>query len=203
MVITVSQVETPEYIMDLGVQEGLTRALYAALKAAPELGEGKNCVVLFADGVRNYMTKFIDDKWMIDNKFSITETISGRLKHVLNPERRKITSVNSSDSALEVTQIMKESGYSQLPVLENNEVVGLVNEDTLLSYLLGGDIIDSTPVAMIMDRNTLACATVDTPISAVQELLNSTGCVVVVNKDQTLLDLITKIDLVDWISSKR
>lgn len=178
-------------------------ALYATLKEAAALGEGKNCVVLFADGVRNYMTKFVDDKWMIDNKFSITQKLSGVLKDVLKEGGRNITTVNSSDSASVVTSIMKESGYSQLPVLEDGKVVGLVNEGTLLSYLLGGQILESTPVAMIMDRNTLACADVDTPLSAVQELLNNTGCVVVVNKDNTPLDLITKIDLVEWISSKR
>ena len=47
--------------------------VYAALSEASNLSEKQNCVVLLADGVRNYMTKFVDDKWMIDNKFSITE----------------------------------------------------------------------------------------------------------------------------------
>jgi cystathionine beta-synthase len=178
-------------------------ALYAAYSEATSLSEDQNCVVLFADGVRNYMTKFVDDKWMIDNKFSITETLSGHLRDVLKEGGRKIETVNSSDSATKAMNVMKESGYSQLPVLEDGKVVGLVNEDTLLSYLLGGQILDSTPVAMIMDRNTLACANIDTPLSAVQELLNNTGCVVVVNKDNSPLDLITKIDLVDWISTKR
>ena len=178
-------------------------ALYAAFSEVHALKEGQNCVVLFADGVRNYMTKFVDDKWMIDNKFSITETLSGALKDVLKSEGKKLETVNSSDSATTAMSKMKESGFSQLPVLEEGKVVGLVNEDTLLSYLLGGQILDSTPVAMIMDRNTLACASVDTPLSAVQELLNNTGCVVVVNSDNSPLDLLTKIDLVDWISTKR
>ena len=176
-------------------------ALYAALSEASNLSEKQNCVVLLADGVRNYMTKFVDDKWMIDNKFSITEKISGTLGDVLRPGGRRLSTVNSSDSARQVTAIMKESGYSQIPVLESGKVVGLVNEDTLLSYLLSGQILDSTPVAMIMERSTLACAKYDTPLSAVQELLNNTGCVVVVDQDNIPIDVVTKIDLVDWISS--
>ena len=44
-------------------------ALQAALREAKQLKKGQNCVVIFADGVRNYMTKFIDDKWMVDNEF--------------------------------------------------------------------------------------------------------------------------------------
>lgn len=178
-------------------------ALSAALSEAPQLKKGQNCVVLLADGVRNYMTKFVDDKWMIDNKFSISETLKGTLKDVLSQNHKPVSSVNTSDLAITAVSIMKESGYSQLPVLEAGKVVGIVNEDSLLNYLLGGQILNSSPVAMAMDRTTVACATEDTPLSAVQELLNNSGCVVVVNKENAPIDLITKIDLVEWISSKR
>lgn len=43
--------------------------LVGALQAAKELKEGQNCVVLFADGIRNYMTKFVDDQWMKTHGF--------------------------------------------------------------------------------------------------------------------------------------
>ena len=42
-------------------------AAWAALQAAKTLKEGQNCVVLLADGIRNYLTKFVDDKWMQAN----------------------------------------------------------------------------------------------------------------------------------------
>lgn len=44
-------------------------ALYAALEAAKDLKEDQNCVVILPDGIRNYMTKFIDDNWMKKNNF--------------------------------------------------------------------------------------------------------------------------------------
>ena len=44
-------------------------AMFAALKAAKQLKKGERCVILLADGVRNYMTKFIDDKWMQQQGF--------------------------------------------------------------------------------------------------------------------------------------
>lgn len=44
-------------------------AMVAALEAAPRLKAGQNCVVLLSDGVRNYMSKFIDDRWMRENDF--------------------------------------------------------------------------------------------------------------------------------------
>ena len=44
-------------------------AMWAALKAAKSLKKGQNCVVILADGIRNYMTKFVDNKWMEKNNF--------------------------------------------------------------------------------------------------------------------------------------
>lgn len=44
-------------------------ALSAAWIAARELGKGKKCLCLFADSVRNYMTKHVDDGWMTEQGF--------------------------------------------------------------------------------------------------------------------------------------
>jgi cystathionine beta-synthase len=43
-------------------------ALCAALVAAKDLKKGQNCVVIIPDGVRNYMTKFVDSNWRKANK---------------------------------------------------------------------------------------------------------------------------------------
>ena len=45
-------------------------AMAGAVKAIKELGitEGRVCV-LFADSTRNYMSKFLDDEWMVDKGF--------------------------------------------------------------------------------------------------------------------------------------
>lgn len=48
-------------------------ALDAALKCARQLKKGQNCVVVLPDGVRNYMSKFVDDEWMKTNDFPLSE----------------------------------------------------------------------------------------------------------------------------------
>lgn len=47
----------------------------AALRVAAKLGEGKRCVVLLPDGVRNYMTKLVSDQWMVARDFMVEEPI--------------------------------------------------------------------------------------------------------------------------------
>jgi cystathionine beta-synthase len=43
--------------------------MVAAVQAAKELKENQRCLVILPDSVRNYMTKFLNDNWMKENKF--------------------------------------------------------------------------------------------------------------------------------------
>ncbi len=44
--------------------------MMAALQAAKSLKKGQRCVVILADGIRNYMTKFVDPQWMKQEGFA-------------------------------------------------------------------------------------------------------------------------------------
>ena len=44
---------------------------WAALQAANTLEKGQNCLVVLADGIRNYLGKFVSDEWMKENGFKI------------------------------------------------------------------------------------------------------------------------------------
>eukprot|EP00668_Euglena_longa_P041681 GGOE01054880.1.p1 GENE.GGOE01054880.1~~GGOE01054880.1.p1 ORF type:complete len:207 (-),score=40.20 GGOE01054880.1:79-699(-) len=46
-------------------------AMVGAAMKATSLGPNQRCLVLLPDGIRNYMTKFLDDKWMKENGFEI------------------------------------------------------------------------------------------------------------------------------------
>lgn len=43
--------------------------LFAVLQEAKRLKKGQTCVCILADGVRNYMTKFLDNRWMKKHEF--------------------------------------------------------------------------------------------------------------------------------------
>ncbi len=44
-------------------------ALQAVKKCAPDLSAGQNCVFIVPDGIRNYISKFVDDRWMKEEGF--------------------------------------------------------------------------------------------------------------------------------------
>jgi hypothetical protein len=66
----------------------------AAMRAAKGLKEGQNCVVLLPDGVRNYLSKFLSDEWMLEkgyiDKAPVYEKIFPKktfsIKDVYSPE---------------------------------------------------------------------------------------------------------------------
>lgn len=64
-----------KYAQQLMREEGLLvggssgTAIMAMLQQAPSLKEGQNCVVILPDGIRNYLTKFVDAGWRRENGF--------------------------------------------------------------------------------------------------------------------------------------
>lgn len=56
-----------------GESSGATLA--GALIAAKDLKEGQKCVVILADGIRNYMSKFVTDSWMEARGFKDVENV--------------------------------------------------------------------------------------------------------------------------------
>lgn len=46
--------------------------VWAALQVAKKLKKGQKCVAILADGVRNYLTKFVDDHWMTEKGFKVS-----------------------------------------------------------------------------------------------------------------------------------
>lgn len=51
--------------------------LSAAIKYVKEKGiKNKNVVVMFADNIRNYLTKLVADEWMVEKRFYPFETLA-------------------------------------------------------------------------------------------------------------------------------
>lgn len=46
-------------------------AVWAALKAAKKLKTGQRCLIILPDGIRNYLSKFVDDEWMREQGFEV------------------------------------------------------------------------------------------------------------------------------------
>jgi len=171
--------------------------LFAALKEAKVLKEGMNCVVLLADGVRNYMSKFIDDKWMQDNRFNGVETIQGPVSQLVK-QKQQVISLPHDSTVSEAIRLMHEKGISQIPITHAEKLIGLVTVMDILNFLACGEISPHSIVQDVMDRG-VPTVEESTPASALQNILMNSSCAVVIDKSMKPKHILTKIDLVDWI----
>ncbi|MBL7961234.1 cystathionine beta-synthase [bacterium] len=177
-------------------------ALYAALQKASKLKTGQNCVVVLPDGVRNYMTKFVDDKWMRENKFFESKPIQGKVKDILGQSARPaLVCSDDMQTIQKVIAVMREKGISQLPVTSGGVLVGIVSEADLMEYLSSGAGQSSSLISKCMNRQVPMVAP-NTPISTLQEIFRQANAVVVVDDQRKPLSIMTRIDLLDYLAGK-
>lgn len=175
-------------------------AMFAALQKAPSLRKGQNCVVILPDGVRNYMTKFVDDKWMRDNGFFQAATIDGLVGEILSLDNCCPSLVIAEDTQRidQVIQVMREQGISQLPVTSGGVLVGIVSEADVMAFLGSGEGSASALVSKCMNRHVPVVGRA-TPLSALEESLRKSTAVVVVDESRHPISILTRIDLLHFL----
>lgn len=174
-------------------------ALFGALQQAGRLKKGSNCVVLLPDGVRNYMTKFVDDNWMRDNRFMSTSVLGGSVGNLMTTKSEPLTSLEQNGQCKDAIKLMQEKSFSQIPITSEGVLCGMLYEKDLLSHLLSGqgDSLDEE-LNKFMSRQ-FATVTRETPLATLQDLLLRSGSAVVIDDRRIPLQIITYIDLVQWI----
>uniref|UniRef100_A0A8C3XDH9 Cystathionine beta-synthase n=1 Tax=Cyanoderma ruficeps TaxID=181631 RepID=A0A8C3XDH9_9PASS len=128
-------------------------AMSVAVRAAKDLKEGQRCVVILPDSVRNYMSKFVNDKWMIKNGF-----LNDVQEHKPWWWNIKVQKLNLSAplillpevSCQKAIEILQEKGYDQAPVVaESGLILGMVTLSNTLSSVLAGNAEFSDPVTKV------------------------------------------------------
>lgn len=178
-------------------------AVAGAIKYAEQLGnEKKNIVVLLPDSAQKYLSKIFDDEWMRSNGFLEEEDPLGTVRDLLAAKRqRPIIGAQKGDTLKSVITTMKEHSISQVPVLDRGRLSGLVSELDLLNYLLKNPgRMDGTIDDMV--EADYATVTPQTKIKLLKNIFNDAKLVCVLEKDD-LVGVITKIDLIEYLASKR
>ncbi|MGH3928695.1 MAG: cystathionine beta-synthase, partial [Pseudonocardiaceae bacterium] len=123
-------------------------AVVGALRVAARADPDAVVVVLLPDGGRGYLGKVFSDTWMASHGFLSPDSSGATVADVL---RRKdgstpqLVHTHPNETVAEAVMILREFGVSQLPVVAAEppvmvaEVIGAVNERTLLEALFAGD----------------------------------------------------------------
>ncbi|XP_063161361.1 cystathionine beta-synthase-like protein isoform X1 [Candoia aspera] len=117
-----------------------------AVKAAQELKEGQRCVVILPDSVRNYMSKFLSDKWMIQKGFMKEDDDIVKKPWWWHLKVQELClsaplTVLPSVTCEKTIEILREKGFDQVPVVdESGLILGMVTLGNMLSSVLAGKV---------------------------------------------------------------
>ncbi len=107
-----------------------------------------------------------------------------------------VLSIQKNQPISEVVKIMKDHGYSQLPVFSGKQSVGSISEKAILRQILSGkdfEEISKLPTENIMEE-AFPQINEDAPLSLITSLLQ-TYSAVLVSKKGIVIGIITKADL--------
>lgn len=193
-------------------------AMAAAVKMAQQLEEGQRCVVILADSVRNYMSKFLRDQWMCEKGFLCMDSqtdprpwwwnLSVQSLHLSAP-----LTVTHSVSCQKTTEILKENGLDQVPVVtESGAILGMVTLRTILSFLLAGKVDLSAAVTTVLRKDFKSVHLTDS-LGKLSDILKTDNFALVVHHQiqyeadgstlqrQILIAIVTGIDLLTYITA--
>jgi predicted transcriptional regulator len=129
--------------------------------------------------------------------FDVLERLEFKTKVQANKVLHKhVITVQKIEPVSRVVKLMKEHGYSQIPVFEGKHSVGSISEKAILRQILAGkdlDQISRLSTEEIMEE-AFPQINEDAPLSLISSLLQTYSAVLVSRKGE-VMGIITKADL--------
>jgi len=170
----------------------------AALAYCRDQTEPKNVVTFVCDSGNKYLSKMYNDYWMLDQGFIEREQHGDLRDLIARPHDNKASvTVKSDDTLATALSRMKLYDVSQLPVLDQNRAVGIIDEsDVLLAiHQKRESFQDSVSSAMTSDLETVERSA---SIEDLMPIFRRDLTAIVVDGD-TFLGVITRIDLLNHL----
>jgi predicted transcriptional regulator len=111
-----------------------------------------------------------------------------------------VVSVQKSEAVSKAVRLMREHGYSQLPVFDGEHAAGSISEKTILSQVLTGKDLAQISMLSVEDIMEEAFPQVgeDAPLSLISSLLQVYPAVLVLKKGK-VAGIVTKADLLNML----
>jgi len=172
--------------------------LAAALKYCHEQTSPKRVLVLVCDTGNKYLSKMYNDYWMLDNGFLERRNTGDLRDLILRPySQRDTVVVGPAEPLTTAYQRMKLYDVSQLPVMDGDRIVGIVDESDVLLHVYSDETKFRDPVSTAM-ISKLQMLDVKSPIEGLLPVFDA-GHVAIVMDGDKFLGLITRIDLLNYL----
>ena len=170
----------------------------AALRYARRLTAGDFVVSMVCDTGRNYLSKFFDDAWLAENKLLPDERPAHTVGDLLQQRgKRQLVTISPEATVESAIEKLQAVGISQLPVLQDGNSVGSIQEVTLARVLHDNSDPRSVTVGEVMAK-PLPQVDVAVHIDEAYRLLLSGNTGVLALMGSQVVDIITRIDLIQY-----
>lgn len=175
--------------------------LTAAIRYCQKQTQPKTVVTFVCDSGNKYLSKMFNDYWMIDNGF-VDRPQHGDLRDLISRrvEDRAVVTVTETDSLMTAYSRMRLYDISQIPVLDGQKIVGIIDESDLLLAVYRSPDAFGQPVKQFM-VSRLEVVSPDQDIDALIPIFRADHVAIVVD-DGKFLGLITQIDLLNHLRQR-
>jgi cystathionine beta-synthase len=172
--------------------------LAASLRYCRQQKEPKRVVTIAGDTGARYLSKLFNDFWMEDQGF-IERPKYGDLRDLIgrpHGERATIT-VGPNDVLTTAHNRLRNAGFSQLPVMDGERLIGIVTEDDILRFAFGRPERFNEPVRNAMTATFLRVDK-NTSINNLVAMLEVRSSAAVMDGER-FLGLVTRSDVLNYL----
>lgn len=191
-----------EVLLKEGILAGSSSGtlISAALKYCREQTAPKRVVTFACDSGNKYLSKVFNDNWLINSGLRKPNRTGNLQELILNLYANKSVIYSNPNEKVSVAITkMTNNEISQLPVIDNGEVIGVVDDTCILKNTHLKEFNFSSIVSEIMNKkfNTIEVS------SDINNLYNSfeNSNYVIVKKNNNFIGLITKIDFISYLKN--
>lgn len=172
-------------------------ALAAGIRYAEKMKPGEVMVILLPDtGTRN-LGKVYNDEWMKENQFleAPIRATAGDIAKNKPAHIPPLVALSPADKASHGREVLKKYDISQIPVIENGDVIGTFTEDRLIDELMLGKNLEDLYVREIMDP-PLPIVSPEATLDEITAIIPKKSPAVLIRHPNGTWDILTKYDVI-------
>lgn len=170
----------------------------AALRFCREQKKAKRVVSFACDTGNKYLSKLFNDFWMEDQGFIQRESFGDLRDLIGRPHGQRATiTVGPTDIVTTAHNRLRNAGFSQLPVMDEGRLVGILTEDDIIRFVFGKPELLKAPVKAAM-QTAFIKLNKDTSINNLVAMLHVQPYAAVMDGEQ-FMGLITRSDVLNYL----
>ena len=171
---------------------------HTAVEIARDLDENAIVVFIVCDTGERYLSKYHNEKWLREKKLLNPDTLN--VGDVFDTKETNgvppLVSIGSGSKVYEALELMNQYNISNVPVIDNGNCVGSLNEAEVISKVMNDSAVGGAEINSVMGDKLPALETVDAFRNALDVLKDKHA--VLVTEQGNPVGILSRYDVLDF-----